>query len=291
MKKFIILVLAAAVSVASSAQLLWKVTSPTTGQTSYLFGTHHVAPVSTIDKVKGFREAMDKVSKVYGEVEMSSMTSPEFQSKAMMYCMAPADSMLTSVLTPGQIADLDAFLSKAGIPVTTAQMAMMKPAAVSNLVTMALAQEAFPEYDATQQLDATVQNLAKEMGKEVEGLETPDFQLQLLFGAPISEQVKDLMKVIENPAKTIEASRMLAEAYAAEDMVKILELLEDPDSGLDAERMDDMLNDRNRAWAEFLTGMIPAVSVLVAVGAGHLPGKDGLVSLLRQKGFNVEPVE
>lgn len=40
-----------------------------------------------------------------------------------------------------------------------------------------------------------------------------------------------------------------------------------------------------------MAGLLPAASVLIAVGAGHLPGEKGLISLLRQKGYTVEPVE
>ncbi|MDE5838051.1 MAG: TraB/GumN family protein, partial [Paramuribaculum sp.] len=50
-------------------------------------------------------------------------------------------------------------------------------------------------------------------------------------------------------------------------------------------------NDRNAAWAETLKAELPVKSVLVAVGAGHLPGEKGLVSLLKNLGFQIEPVK
>ena len=53
---------------------------------------------------------------------------------------------------------------------------------------------------------------------------------------------------------------------------------------------DRLLKERNEAGVEFLLGFIPTTSVLVVCGAGHLPGADGLISLLRGAGYSVEPV-
>ena len=40
-----------------------------------------------------------------------------------------------------------------------------------------------------------------------------------------------------------------------------------------------------------MAGLLPTASVLIAVGAGHLPGDKGLISLLRKEGYTVTPVE
>ena len=37
--------------------------------------------------------------------------------------------------------------------------------------------------------------------------------------------------------------------------------------------------------------MLPEKSMLIAVGAGHLPGKKGCINLLRQAGYKVTPVK
>ncbi len=40
-----------------------------------------------------------------------------------------------------------------------------------------------------------------------------------------------------------------------------------------------------------MAGLLPSASVLIAVGAGHLPGEKGLISLLRKEGYSVEAVK
>lgn len=57
-----------------------------------------------------------------------------------------------------------------------------------------------------------------------------------------------------------------------------------------AEYNDMTLFDRNKKWMEHIPKLILEKASLIAVGAAHLPGKDGLINLLRLQGFTVEPV-
>ena len=54
---------------------------------------------------------------------------------------------------------------------------------------------------------------------------------------------------------------------------------------------DILLNNRNRNWVEKLKKIMPAKALVIAVGAGHLPGDKGVIKLLRKEGFTVTPVE
>ena len=40
-----------------------------------------------------------------------------------------------------------------------------------------------------------------------------------------------------------------------------------------------------------LKELLPEKSILIAVGAGHLPGEKGVINLLRKEGYEVTPVE
>ena len=52
-----------------------------------------------------------------------------------------------------------------------------------------------------------------------------------------------------------------------------------------------LLSDRNRAWMEQMPKMFADASTLVVVGAAHLVGDEGLLSLLRQTGYTIDPVD
>ena len=275
-----------------SAQLLWKVTPPSGGPVSYILGTHHVAPAGMIDKVKGLRQAISEVTTVFGELDMADLTSPEGQQKMMAHVLAPADSLLTSVLSPAQIDSvntlLESYTGQAGL---AAQMAALKPVMVTNQLAIFQSMNAFPDFDPTDQFDTQVQSAALAAGKAVKGLETAEFQWSLLFDTPIAEQAEDLMKNVRLNDAAIAKARELAEAYIAGNLDLMLSIMEDPEIGMDEETADKLINQRNSDWSDILVGLIPTSSILVAVGAGHLPGDKGLLSLLRDKGFTVTPTE
>lgn len=274
----------------AEAQLLWKISGNGLEKPSYLFGTHHMAPVSVLDSVPGFNEALASADKVYGEMVMADATSPESQQVMMMAAMAPQDSTLTAVLSPAAIDSLNTILAKyLGPQMTAAALNPVKPAMVSTLLAAAQTQAAFPQYNAAQQLDGEIQSRAAALGKEVGGLETMADQCQALFGGSILAQANDLMQAVRNDDMAIDVVKQLANAYLAGDLQAMLDIMENPATGFNDEQADRMINKRNADWIRVLAGMLPTMSVLIAVGAGHLPGDKGLISLLRREGYTVEP--
>ncbi len=292
MKKFLTsILLVALTAISSNAQLLWKISGNGLEKPSYLFGTHHVAPISVLDSVPGFNEALSSAEKVYGELIMSEAQSPAAQQLMMSAAMAPQDSTLTAVLTAAQTDSLNTMLQKyMGPMVSAAQFAPMKPAIVSTVVAMVQAQSAFPDFNQQEQLDSEIQKRGAAAGKEIGGLETMEIQCQALFGSPILEQANDLMDLVRNDGKSVEMAHRLANAYLAGDLSEMLSIIEDPTFG-SSEGTERLINKRNANWVRVMAGLLPTASVLIAVGAGHLPGDKGLISLLRKEGYTVTPVE
>jgi len=50
------------------------------------------------------------------------------------------------------------------------------------------------------------------------------------------------------------------------------------------------LNQRNHKWIPKIGSIASEKSTFFAVGAGHLPGKDGVLTLLRKAGYRVTAV-
>ena len=99
-----------AVAAGAQAQLLWKVSGNGAKGESFLLGTHHLAPISMLDSIKGFNEAFAAVEAVGGEINMADQAA---QAQLMVqYMMAPADSTLSVLLTPAQADSLVSVLAK-----------------------------------------------------------------------------------------------------------------------------------------------------------------------------------
>lgn len=292
MKKILFSIAAIAMALSTQAQLLWKVTGGDSKGDSYIFGTHHIAPVAILDSIQGFADALNSVSTVYGELEMAEMTSPAVQQVAMRHSMAPADSTLSKLLSAEQLDSVSAVLGKyTGGMLTAAALDPMKPVVVSTQLGVMQSMVAFPEFTGQQQLDQVIQERAQLAGKAVKGLETAEQQFAILMGGSLSRQAEQLMKDIRKEEKTIEDAKTLAAAYMSADLDAMERLFNDPETGMSSETAKALIYDRNDNWIAQLREILPADKVMIVVGAGHLVGEKGILSQLRNAGYEVTAVD
>lgn len=292
MKKAIFSLVAILVAFASNAQLLWKVSGNGLEKPSYLMGTHHVAPISMLDSIAGFEDAINNCDAIYGEVKQSEMQGQEAQQKMMAMAMAPADSTLNVLFTPEEYAKVDSVIRKyTNGMATLQQMNPLKPAIVSTQLAMLQSMQVFPGFDPTKQIDMYVQTRGAELGKPFNGLETVDFQLEMLFGSPLTEQAETLLESAEKDALYYEFAHKLAQAYRNQDLDALWTLMTDEELGFDEKELDKMIFSRNVNWVGQLKTLMPGQALMICVGAGHLPGDKGVIALLRAEGFTIEPVK
>lgn len=291
MKKIILSLATLIIALSGNAQILYKVSGNGAKGDSYVMGTHHLAPISIIDSIKGFNSAINSVDAVYGEIELSEMSSPQTQQKMMMAAMAPTDSTLSKVFTKEQFDSIDNVIKKySGGQATLNMLEPMKPMLVGQQLTILMNLQVIPNFNPMQLLDSHVQTLGAQAGKGTFGLENIDFQINVLFGDPISKQAEDLLETIRKEEKMKSFSLNLYNAYMIQDIEKVRQLMIDPDLGLEPEDEAKMLTNRNVNWVNQLKTILPQKSVFVCVGAGHLPGENGVLNLLRQAGYTITPV-
>jgi uncharacterized protein YbaP (TraB family) len=142
-------------------------------------------------------------------------------------------------------------------------------------------------------MEKLVMDEAKQNDKDIKGLETFDYQLGIFDKIPYKMQAEQLVKMVNdaNSGKTDDENeiKVLTDAYRKQEINKMDELTKDDPSigGF----TDILLYDRNANWAKKLQDLMQNNSLVVAVGAGHLPGKKGVLNLLREAGYTVEPVK
>ena len=282
------------VATAVHAQLLWKVTGNGLGRPSYILGTHHMAPSTMIDQIKGMNEAIAGCDIVVGEVEKDSLMSPEVQARMAQAMVAPLDSTLDKVLTPADYGIVEKVFNKyfGTLGMKLKQVNNLKPSAISTQMQAMQAIKYFPNFDANSLIDVMVQTRANEAGRPSVGLESVDEQINLLFNGSIANQAKGLVEACKQDEFFQVQSAALADAYLHQDLDKLLAVMTDATMGGDSEEeMEVLIYSRNRSWAEKLKVIMPERACLVCVGAGHLPGEQGLLQLLRNAGYTVEPMQ
>ena len=294
MKRLTLLLAVLMLALASQAQLLWKVSGNGLSRPSYIMGTYHFAPASMMEKIPGMQQALEGCDVVVGEIEKESIMSTEAQAKMAQAMIAPLDSTLDKLFSREDYAIVEEVFNKyfGAMGVKLSQMNMLKPSAISVQMQAMQAVKYFPNFNENELIDMAVQTTANEMGRPSIGLETIEEQIELLFDTPLTEQAEGLLEACKKDDLFTVQSSALVEAYMAQDLAKIEGIISNPElGGDDAEAMDALIYDRNRAWVPKLVKMMPERAALVCVGAGHLPGDQGLLQLLRNEGYTVEPMQ
>lgn len=294
MKSFIGAVIFICVALSANAQLLWKVSGNGLSSPSYIMGTHHLAPLSVKDGIAGLQKAMDETQQVYGELKMSDIQSPATIQKMQKMMMIESDTTLTTLLSPEDYETANKFC-KENLMMDLNMAPKIKPAFLLNNIAVVAYIKHIGNYNPQEQLDTYFQTQATQKGKRVDGLETPDFQFNLLYnGISLQRQAQLLMCTLNNIDKEVESLKRLTDAYMKQDLETMLKINEERKGNqcdaLPAEE-NALIYDRNKTWVQKLAAIMKAAHTFVAVGALHLPGDKGLLNLLKKQGYTVEAVK
>jgi len=139
-------------------------------------------------------------------------------------------------------------------------------------------------------LDDWLEDRAKKEGKRVVGLETVDEQLAVFNGMTLGDQVALLKERLDDYDNWY-GYRTSKELYLSGDTAMFYGILQRQldrlEPGVAARFAERFLNGRNRIMVERALPLMEKGSTFVAVGALHLPGEEGLLSLLEQEGYTV----
>jgi uncharacterized protein YbaP (TraB family) len=260
--------------------LLWEVSKPGTAA-SHLFGTIHSEDPEVLQLDSAVQAAFDAAHSVVLEVLLDT-GARQYSSGAML---------LMDGRTLAGIIDADLFRRAAraigarGIPEAVLQR--MKPWAVAVTLSM-------PVSETGQVLDMALYQAALQERKPVHGLETIREQLDVFDTLPESDQVVLLRDALENFPAIDAMHAELLRAYKRRDLGALL-AINDASPGPGERRLADdfqrrLIGDRNRLMAERMQPYLQQGRAFVAVGALHLPGKDGLLQLLQQRGYTLRLV-
>lgn len=274
----------------ASAQIFYKVEGNGLAAPSYLFGTHHLAPLSFLDNFSDLPEAMKQTQAVVGEIDMTG-NPMQLQMEMSKYMMAPADSTLSALVSPDLYADMCRKFKPLS-PMEGLELPMldgMRPMVVTTMISLSMIQKSLPGFDPTQQLDSHFQKIYKEAGKSVIPLETASQQAELLYcSTPILKQLETLQEALDSPKKIEDSADRLNKAYLNQDLEDMISLSKQEND--DPAFMLAMLDRRNHNWMQVLPEIMAARPSLVVVGALHLAGEEGLVNLLRKAGYTVTAI-
>jgi len=251
--------------------------------TLYLFGTVHMLRPTTGWGTARVDAAFDSADTLVLEI-----SNPDDQAAMvpliMQHGMSPAIP-LSSLLTAGEIADLDAAAKTIGL--SAAQLDQFRPWLAA--LTLAVAPLAKAGYDPASGVELILKARAEAAGKPVTGFETIDEQVRILAGFPQEDQLAFLRSTLEAfEDATVELDRLVA-SWAAGDVEAIESIGVQPMRESSEEVYQALLVRRNTNWANQIETMLEGSgTAFIAVGAAHLAGDDSVQEILERRGVDVE---
>ena len=254
------------------------------GHALYLLGTIHAGRAEMYPLGGAAEEAYQNAGVLAVELDLYAsggnlLSAPE-SAALLMY--GPEDSIKNHLSPETCALGMEAF----AMPERT--LLRMKPALWYSLAEHRIIAGA--GLDAAQGVDWRLLERAHEDGKRIDELESAALQMAALLSIPENVIDREVQAMLTCPEESAQGMRALFEAWRQGDEEALLSLLEES-----MEEEDDLsgvlIHSRNDGFEErALKYLNSGETALIAVGAFHIIGKNGLAEKLARAGCTVEKI-
>lgn len=286
MKKLIVWVFVGSwffcLGLSAQQSLLWKIERNDLAKPAYLFGTIHLiceAEYQMPEKVKGNLKQAEVLVLEANPKQANAM-------KVLKRTLAPKDSVLSKLLPDSTYLELDKYFKMLnGSSISRYQR--FKPFFISSWASL------YYFNCEPKQLISLEKELIKHKPKKCKIFELEGFEQQMNFidQIDLKKQAEMLVDFAGNHKNNYAEMQNLFSAYLAEDLEQIDSISKKEvsiESSADIQNL--FLENRNKNWIPVIEQIIKEKSAFIAVGAAHLVGKEGLIALLRNKGYALTAV-
>jgi len=282
MKKFCLIIILSIISFIdiyaqenNSYELLWQIESEAQSAPSYLFGTMHVKDKRAFNFSDSVMTSIEKCEIFALEVEPDSIVG------AMFGTMFESDTTdyLKDLLSADEYKRFKLrFKERTGYDYDDLD-------SKNPMILDAMIQPEFSKPDDKQSfVDAYLYGIAKTMNKKTTGLEDIRTQMDMFSYASKKEQREMAIDLLQYDTEDYEGVYdKMADLYSTGDIGLMADFF-----GPQSE--DSMMVARNHVMANSMVRLMNENTTFAAVGTAHLWGEEGVIELLRKKGYTVSPV-
>lgn len=266
--------------------LLWEIRGENVKDVSWLFGTIHIIPAGQFDFPESLESRLRMADRLVLELDMEEAMNPMTQLALLPRMMMPDGIRLSDLLDEEDYNTVMAALDEMGLP--GFMMETIKPLFLSALIDPSMSPG-----EGMESYDLTLFEKARALDKKHSGLESVEDQLLAFDAISLEDQARMLVDQLRSGGGGDDARSLinqLYQHYKQEDLSSLKNLMESQ-KGMESEVMEELLFKRNRNWIPEISRLIREEQVFFAVGAGHLPGDEGVVQLLRDAGYQLTPVK
>lgn len=263
--------------------LLWRVQKDG-GPANYLLGTMHSTDARLRELPDAIDQALDHARLAAFEIIAGQGGEAEMEQALQL----PPERRLEDIVGPELFGRAATAVADFGI--TPEALQRFKPWALSFFL-------ARPRLETIRQaqgelaFDFWLQGEARRRGKALRGLETYAEQIEVFDGLGEAEQVAMVTDLLNDYANIEAQFNRMFRAYLKGNTGALLAVANDrsgvSDTAAAARLAERLVDSRNRTMAERMLPLLTQGRAFVAVGALHLPGEDGILSLLQQQGYSI----
>lgn len=262
----------------SKNSLLWEITGNGLNKPSYLFGTFHLICANDFSFTPMLKEKLLATKQLYLEIDLSK---PGIQQE-LMAMMRLDGTSLDKELGEDFNAISTKFQQITGTPLSLFKQ--FKPFFGISMLTLKTVPCA-----ETIQPESIFMKSAKDDSLPIMGLESIADQANAINHQPLLNQLQDLKKMVNNFDSVKIQMQELIKIYKTNNIDSIYQYMHQQNMTDDFEQI--MLIKRNKKWIPFIIDAVSVKPSFFAVGAGHLGGKEGVIELLKQKGYHLQPIK
>jgi uncharacterized protein YbaP (TraB family) len=261
---------------------LWKISSKS--NTVYIFGSVHLLKESDYPLDKSIEKAFENSSRLFFEINLDTIDDQKMKQLTIAKGTYSDGQTLKASLSNQTYEFAKKRLADQGLNIE--QLEKLKPWLLA--ITIDVLELQKMGFDQSRGIDKYFYEKAKKNGKKVDGFETAEYQVNLLADMPAAMQETMLLQTMKDLDEAQKEMTAIVEAWKSGDADALDTFL--LKSFKDYPEIGKMLIvDRNKNWLPRIESLISQnENVMIIVGAAHLVGKDGVISLLKQKGYQVE---
>lgn len=260
--------------------VLWKISGNGLKKPSYLMGTVHMSCDATLNK--NILKALDETSQLYLEYDMDSSTlSEEMSAQAFM----KDGKKMSQLISAEDFKTVRDYVKKNfDLELTTVEE--YKPFMLTTMFYSKILDCPVKSYENE------LITVTKSQKEEVYGLETVKEQMQVFEDIPYEVQMQEIVRTTNGGfEKDIAEYKSMLDAYNHKDLNKLQKITKETENILFIKYNDVLITNRNKMWIPRIDKIVKETPTFFGVGALHLVGKEGVIKLLRKKGYKVEPVK
>ena len=265
---------------ASGQHFLWEIKNG--NSTVYLMGSVHALRESDHPLPYLFEEAFSRSSRVVFEVRLSDFSSSRFMQYLDAKATYPRGEFIYDHVSAETYGLLESYRRETGATVGDS----LRPWFIALTLTDGSTDAA--EFRANLGVDFYFYNEAVRRRMRIEGLETAEFQVDILAGLSEADQEEILRQALLNRSSGLGDLNELISYWKTGNTYRMAAALEESraDNPIFYERLFD---ERNHRWVPALERYLAVAGqvTMVIAGAGHFAGEEGVVRLLRNKGYTV----